>query len=55
MAEKQKELTEEQIKEAKEKKWCPFCHKRRFSGTMPEAWQNFSIDMIKMGGWNWIV
>lgn len=44
MAEKQKKLTDEEIKEAKEKKWCPFCHKKRFSGTMPEAWQNFSID-----------
>ena len=54
---KEVELTEEQIREAKENKWCPFCHKRDFYGTIPEAWQKFftyedgdpQFDIVKAG------
>lgn len=43
MPKEKKELTQEEIKEAIEKKHCPYCKSRKFVGNFP-AWQRFDFD-----------
>lgn len=43
MSQDKKELTNEQIKEAIEKKHCPYCKSRNFVGDFP-AWQRFDFE-----------
>ena len=38
-----KKLTDEEIKEAIEKKHCPYCKSKRFVGDFP-AWQKFDFN-----------
>lgn len=44
-----KKLTDEEIKEAIEKKECPYCKNRKFVGDFP-AWQRFDFEACDSEG-----